>query len=287
MASLQSIKRRIGSVKNTQKVTKAMKMVSASKLRRAQEAAEAARPYATRMNTMFQGLGLDPEQATHPLLLARPVKTAAVLLVTPDRGLCGGLNANLCKMAYKQVRDSAAEGYEVSIVAVGRKGRDFFRRRGIEIDHTWTGLLGNVEYVSAAEVGRYAVEKFAAGGFDRVYLVYSQFKSVISQQATCQQLLPIPVEAKAGSEQTFTYEPDEEEVLGALLPKYIEVQLFQAMMESAASEHGARMTAMDAASRNAGEVISKLTLLYNKTRQEAVTKELLDIIGGVEALKNG
>ncbi|MDH4229076.1 MAG: ATP synthase F1 subunit gamma [Nitrospirota bacterium] len=287
MASLQHIRRRIASVKNTQKVTKAMKMVSASKLRRAQESAEAARPYARKMNEMFGGLGLDPAQTDHPLLKVRTPRRVGVLVVTPDRGLCGALNTNVCRMAYAQVQDLAGKGMDVAVVAVGRKAREFFSRRGVEIEHAWTGLLGGVTYASASEVGSHLVERFMAERFDQVFLVFAHFKSVISQVAECHQLLPIPVEVQGGPERSFLYEPSEEDVLGALLPKYVVVQLFQALLESSASEQGARMTAMDSASRNAGEVIKKLTLLYNKTRQEAVTKELLDIIGGVEALKGG
>ncbi len=295
MASLQHIRRRINSVKNTQKVTKAMKMVSASKLRRAQEAAEAARPYATRMNEMFAGLGIDPEQATHPLLVAREAKKAVVVAVTPDRGLCGGLNANVCKAAHAQVRDLAGDGLDVSVVAIGRKSRDFFSRREIDLDRVWTGLLAGVSYESAAEVGGHLVSNYLEEKFDRVVLVYARFQSVISQVVQVRQILPISVDAgeaadspvapkAAAPDSNFSFEPSDEEVLDALLPKYIEVQLFQSLLESAASEHGARMTAMDAATRNAGEVIDKLTLVYNRTRQESVTKELLDIIGGVEAL---
>lgn len=282
MASLQSIRRRIDSVKSTQKVTKAMKMVSASKLRRAQEAAEAARPYAGKMDELLGGLSIDPEQASHPLLVAREARRAAVLVVTPDRGLCGALNTNLCKAAYQQVQDLAGQGMEVSVIAVGRKGREFFRRRGIPVARDWTGLRA-VTYETASEVGAHVVQEYLEERFDRVMLVFARFHSVISQEATCQQVLPVAVEGET-EENPSLFEPSEEEVLGALLPRYIEVQVFQAMLESAASEHGARMTAMDAATRNAGEVIGKLTLVYNRTRQEAVTKELLDIIGGVEAL---
>jgi F-type H+-transporting ATPase subunit gamma len=285
LANLQNIRRRINSVKSTQKVTKAMKMVSASKLRRAQEAAEAARPYADKMAEMFAGLSIDPEQTTNPLLMARTGKKAAVVVVTPDRGLCGGLNANTIKLAHQQVRELEANGHQVSVVGIGRKGRDYFRRREIDIPQEWTGLLAAPTYGDAEMVGKYLVDSFLAESFDKVVLVYSRFKSVISQEPSAQVLLPISAEGgDEGSNQSFMFEPSDEEVLGTLLPKYIETRLFQALLESAASEHGARMTAMDAASRNAGEVIDKLTLIYNRSRQEAVTSELLDIIGGVEAL---
>ncbi len=286
MASLQNIRRRINSVKSTQKVTKAMKMVSASKLRRAQEAAEAARPYADKMAEMFAGLSIDPEQTTDPLLTVRPVKRAAVVVVTPDRGLCGGLNTNTIKLAHQQVRELESDGHQVSVVAVGRKGRDYFQRREIDLPKEWIGLLAAPAYQDAETVGAYLVESFLSERFDRVVLVYSRFRSVISQEPEASTLLPISADQATdrGTDQAFLFEPSDEEVLGALLPKYIETRLFQALLESAASEHGARMTAMDAASRNAGEVIDKLTLIYNRTRQESVTNELLDIIGGVEAL---
>jgi F-type H+-transporting ATPase subunit gamma len=288
VASLQHIRRRINSVKSTQKVTKAMKMVSASKLRRAQEAAEAARPYATRMNAMFAGLSLDPDQVSHPLLTARPPKRAAVLVVTPDRGLCGALNTNLCRMGLNQVRALEGQGMTVSLVAVGRKARDYFARRAVEVDRAWTGLLAAPDYAAAREVGAHLVDGYLAERFDRVDLVFAHFRSVISQVTQLTPLMPIAAEGAGkakGPAQPYLFEPSDEEVLGALLPKYIEVQIYQALLESAASEHGARMSAMDSASRNAGEVIKKLTLSYNRTRQETVTKELLDIIGGVEALK--
>jgi F-type H+-transporting ATPase subunit gamma len=290
MASLQGIRRRINSVKSTQKVTKAMKMVSASKLRRAQEAAEAARPYATKMNEMFAGLSIDPDQATHPLLVPRRTRKAAVVVVTPDRGLCGALNTNLCRMGLNQVRALEGEGVQVEVVAVGRKARDYFSRRAVAVEKVWTGLLAKADYGAAKEVGTHLLDTYLAERFDRVDLVSARFRSVISQIPQRVQLLPIVVEggkAAGGPGQTFLFEPSDEEVLGALLPKYIEVQLYQALLESAASEHGARMSAMDSATRNAGEVIKKLTLVYNRTRQETVTKELLDIIGGVEALKAG
>jgi len=291
VASLQHIRRRINSVKSTQKVTKAMKMVSASKLRRAQEAAEAARPYASKMGEMFAGLSIDPDQTSHPLLAARDVRRAAVLVVTPDRGLCGALNTNLCRMAHARVLELEAKGVSASVLAVGRKSRDFFLRRGVEVDGAWPGLLADPSYAAARDLGGHVVEGYLAPRYDRVDLVSARFRSVISQEPECRQLLPIRVEGEGekakGPARTYLFEPSDEEVLGALLPKYIEVQIYQGLLESAASEHGARMTAMDAATRNAGEVIKKLTLVYNRTRQEAVTKELLDIIGGVEALKAG
>jgi len=289
VASLQHIRRRINSVKSTQKVTKAMKMVSASKLRRAQEAAEAARPYATKMGEMFAGLSIDPDQATHPLLVQREVKRAAVLVLTPDRGLCGALNTNLCRMAHARVLELEGKGATVSVLAVGRKARDFFLRRGVEVEKAWPGLLAAPGYAAAGEVGGHVVDAYLAPRFDRVDLVSARFRSVISQVPETRQLLPIAVDGgKAkGPGRTYLFEPSDEEVLGALLPKFIEVQIYQGLLESAASEHGARMSAMDSATRNAGEVIQKLTLVYNRTRQETVTKELLDIIGGVEALNAG
>ncbi len=261
-------------------------MVSASKLRRAQEAAEAARPYASRMTEMFAGLALDPEEVSHPLLVSRAAKRAAVVVVTPDRGLCGGLNTNVNKLGWQTVQKLEGEGLSVEVVAVGRKSRDYFTRRGVEVSRSWTGLLASVDYSDVQEVGNHLVDQFMEEKFDRVELVYASFKSVISQIASVQTLLPISVE-QAETEAPaapFLFEPSEEDVLGSLLPKYLEVRLFQALLESAASEHGARMSAMDAATRNAGEVIDKLTLIYNRTRQESVTSELLDIIGGVEAL---
>jgi len=285
VASLQNIKRRIGSVKSTQKVTRAMKMVSASKLRRAQEAAEAARPYGDKLERMFQGLSLNPEEVAHPLLVARTPKRAAVVVITPDRGLCGGLNANLIKLAHRAVSDLEEAGMTTQVVAVGRKARDYFKRRAIAVEREWTGLLGQVDYASATEIGVHLVETYLAEGFDRVDLVYARFQSIISQRPERRTLLPIAVsDGDEATPTSYLFEPSDEAVLEVLLPKYLEMSLYQAMLESAASEHGARMTAMDAATRNAGEVIDKLTLLYNRTRQEAVTKELLDIIGGVEAL---
>jgi len=288
MANLKSIKKRIVSVKNTRQITKAMKMVSAAKLRRAQENVVAARPYAKKLGEVLQRLARNQEVDAHPLLEKRSPEKALVILVTSDRGLCGGFNANISKAAERFIKERKADYTEISLLTVGRKGYEFLKNRQT-IRKNYTGVLSNLNYQTAAMLAQEVIEGYLAGDYDEVFLLYNAFRSVMSQDITLQQLLPIAPPEGGEDEneiaQEYIYEPSKGELLGELLPKYIEVAMFKAMLESVASEHGARMTAMDSASKNATEMIGKLTLVYNRARQAAITTELMEIISGAESIK--
>jgi F-type H+-transporting ATPase subunit gamma len=290
MASLKDIKKRIGTVKNTQQITKAMKMVSAAKLRRAQDAVVAARPYADKMHDVLSSLALREETDSHPLLAERGKGKALVVLITGDRGLCGGFNTNIAKAAERFIRDNK-EGFEsYELLIVGRKGNDYLKRRaGMKIIKVHEQLVGTgqVTYPVGALIGQEVIELFRSSEYDSVFLIYNAFQSAMTQVQTVTQLLPIvPKEVEPGSYVSeYIYEPNAREVLNQILPKHIEVQIFRALLESSASEHGARMTAMDSASKNASEMIGKLTLQYNRARQAAITKELMEIISGAESIK--
>jgi F-type H+-transporting ATPase subunit gamma len=290
MASLKDIKKRIGTVKNTQQITKAMKMVSAAKLRRAQDAVVAARPYADKMHDVLSSLALREETDSHPLLSERGKGKALVVLITGDRGLCGGFNTNIAKAAERFIRDNK-EGFEsYELLIVGRKGNDYLKRRaGMNIIKVHEQLVGTgqVTYPVGALIGQEVIELFRSGEYDSVFLIYNAFQSAMTQVQTVTQLLPIvPKDVEPGTYVSeYIYEPNAREVLNQILPKHIEVQIFRALLESSASEHGARMTAMDSASKNASEMIGKLTLQYNRARQAAITKELMEIISGAESIK--
>ncbi|TLY37217.1 MAG: ATP synthase F1 subunit gamma [Nitrospirae bacterium] len=287
MPSLQGLRRKIGSIKNTQKITKAMKMVSAAKLKRAQERILAARPYAKKMAVVLGSLSSRVNRQQHPLLRRSAGKRLELLVITSDRGLCGAFNANILRRAVEFLREKQETGYTVTVSLVGRKARDFFRRRAWSRRQEWVGVFDRLSYEHALDIGSDIVENFTNGTFDELYIVYNEFKSVIQQRVVIEKLLPLeslePDEGALGG--GYLFEPDEEELLKVLLPKHLEVQAFHALMESAAAELGARMAAMDGATRNAGELIKKLTLYYNKTRQAAITKELMDIVGGAEVLR--
>ncbi len=291
MANLRAIRKRIGSVKSTQQITKAMKMVSAAKLRRAQEAIVAARPYARQMREVVQALARRAGEEAHPLLSAREVKKIAVLVVTSDRGLCGSFNSNLLRSAHRFIRDHAGAYEEIALFVVGRKGRDFFRRREITVRKEYVGVLGSLQYSHAEQIGSDLVQGFLAGDFDEVTVAFNEFRSAISQPVRFDKLFPIAVEAAGEKEKgtaaevDYLYEPARNEILAVLLPKYVETQIFRILLESVTGEHGARMTAMDSATSNSTEMISRLTLQMNRARQAAITKELMEIIGGAEALK--
>lgn len=291
MANLQDIQRRIKSVKNTQQITKAMKMVSAAKLRRAQEDIVAARPYAEKMLELVKGLTERTSADANPLLSEGSGTTKRVLLVTSDRGLCGGFNTNNIKLAERFIR----ENRDVALGLVGKRGGEYFKRRDTPISSRIDFGSGKPDYHNAVNIARDAIKDFLSGEVGEIYVVYTKFVTAMTQEPVIQKLLPVGnlgeegegAEAKEASgevEGVFSYEPDEEGVLDALLPKYIEVQIYRALLESAASEHGARMTAMDSASTNAKEMIGSLTLTYNRIRQAAITTELMDIVGGAEAI---
>jgi len=288
MPSLRDIKRKITSVKKTQQITKAMKMVAAAKLRRAQERVISARPYSRKMLAVIANLAGRVERAQHPLLAKRAPKQVKLLVLTSDRGLCGAYNTNILRKAVEAIKQFKAEGKEVKVNVVGRKGRDFFRKRpGYTLGKVWSEL-GMIDYDKAADVGKNIVERFAAGETDEVYLLYNEFKSVMQQKVTLEKLLPVEPPAEADpfmAAVDYLYEPSAEAILGSILPKHIEVQVYRSMLESQASEMGSRMTAMDSATRNAKDMIERLTLKFNKQRQAAITKEISEIVGGAEAQK--
>lgn len=290
MASLKDIKKRIGTVKNTRQITAAMKMVSAAKLRRAQDAMTAARPYADKMQEVLSSLATRDSGEEHPLLQNRGKGKALVVLVTADRGLCGGFNTNISKTAERFIRQNP-EGFDsYELLLIGRKGKDYLKRRaGMKIVKVHENLVGStqVTYPTAALLGQEIIELYQNGDYDGVFLVYNAFQSVMAQDLTVRQLLPIKPEEVTRQEHVvdYIYEPNASEVLEQILPKNVEVQIFRALLESVASEHGARMTAMDSASKNASEMIGKLTLQYNRARQASITKELMEIISGAESVK--
>lgn len=294
MASLKDLKVRINSVKSTQKITKAMKMVAAAKLRRAREAAENARPYAERMERMVTALAqgvADPANAPKLLVGTGKEDVHLIVVATGDRGLCGGFNSTITRSARASIRKLLAEGKQVKVLTIGRKSRELLKT---EFGHLFVGKFeelskGKLTYDKTEAIVEKILELYEAGEFDVCRVIYNHFKSPIVQVVTHQQLIPLPLPqveeaAAAGGDSLYEYEPDEEEILKDLLPRNIGVQIFKALLENAASEQGARMTAMDNATRNAGDMIAKLTLQYNRSRQAAITKELIEIISGAEAL---
>jgi len=295
MATLRDIQRRIRSVQSTQKITRAMKLVAAAKLRRAQERILAARPYAAKMGELLGNLvsaASGRDGAQHPLLEQREGPRRQIVIITADKGLAGAFNANVIRRALEFVRQSNTA--EVTLVVVGRKARDFYRRRQWTIKRDLIGFWDRLAYSHAAELADYFMQQYLDGEVDEVYLVYNEFRSVVIQRPVREQLLPIPKtavgEADAASAATavdYLYEPNPKAILDELLPRHVRTQVFKALMESLAGEYGARMTAMEAATKNAKEMIDVLTIQYNKARQEKITKELLDIVGGAEALKQG
>ncbi|UFM66761.1 F0F1 ATP synthase subunit gamma [Paracoccus sp. MA] len=290
MPSLKDLKNRIGSVKNTRKITKAMQMVAAAKLRRAQEAAEAARPYADRMASVMAGLTAAAAGSDlAPRLLAGTGEDRRHLLVvmTSERGLAGGFNSSIVKLARQRLQDLQAQGKQVSILTVGKKGREQLKREYGElfVHHVDMSEVKRIGYDNARAIADEILDRFDAGGFDVATLFYNRFESVISQVPTARQIIPAVVEeGEAEASALYDYEPDEHAILNDLLPRSVATQVFAALLENAASEQGARMTAMDNATRNAGDMIDRLTTEYNRSRQAAITKELIEIISGAEAL---
>ena len=287
MASLKSIKKRIVSVKNTRQITKAMKMVSAAKLRRAQENVVAARPYAKKLGEVLQSLASNLEGDVHPLLEKREAKKLLLIVLTSDRGLCGGFNTNLCKAGDRYIKEKMDSYEQISVMTVGRKGYEFLKSR-YTVYKNFANVLAKPNYQTAVMLAQEVIDGFVAGEYDQVELLYNSFRTVMTQDITFQQMLPVVPEETAAADETpveFIYEPSVGELLAEILPKNIEVQIFKAMLETVAGEHGARMTAMDSASKNANEMIGKLTLQYNRARQAAITTELMEIISGSESIK--
>ncbi|MSQ48351.1 MAG: ATP synthase F1 subunit gamma [Deltaproteobacteria bacterium] len=286
MATLKVIRRRVSSVRNIQQITKAMKMVSAARLRRAQEAAIAARPYAEKLEAVLQNLATQGQSLSHPLLTAREEQHIDLLLVTSDRGLCGGFNSNLVRAAEAFIRSHPNQ--KVTITIVGRRGYDYFKRRPVEIGDHHINLFGRLTPALANEIGTRLSQRFVNGETDGVYVLYARFRSALVQIPTIDHMLPIiPKEraADAPSSSEYLYEPQPQELLESLLTRYIDMLIYRAMLESVASEHGARMTAMDNATSNAVEMIDRLTLDMNRARQASITRELLEIVSTSESLK--
>jgi F-type H+-transporting ATPase subunit gamma len=288
MATLRDIRRRIKAVRNTRQITKAMKMVAAAKLRRAQGRMMELRPYADKMTEILATLGRAGDVELHPLLARRPRRKVEVLVMTSDRGLCGAFNTNILKAAVAFTNELKAQGFDVGISTVGRKALDYYRRRDIPVRASWTGISGKVGYSNAKKIATDLSGNFLDENFDEVHLVYNEFKSVIAQKVTVRKLLPLAASGEATEAAPpvdFIFEPSPAAIYERLLPKALEIEIFRALLESQTSEEAARMTAMENASKNADEMIQRLTLVANKVRQATITRELMDIVGGVEALK--
>ena len=303
MPSLKAIRKRITSVKATQKITRAMKMVAGARLNRAQQRITSLRPYALKVPEVLEGVSAamlakqtDLEYSAtetpgqlHPLLQRRPEKNVLLIVLSGDRGLCGAFNTNVSKAAFLAYRDKKEAGAEVQIATIGKKGRDYLTRRRASITRDFPKMYDGLDLSKAAMVAGWVVSKYEKAEVDSVYLVYNEFKSALSQKTTVEPLLPLPEPPPRKEGQLapteYGFEPNERAVLERMMPMYVEVSIYRALLESQASEFGARMTAMDAATRNAKDMIGRLTLQYNRARQAAITKELMEIIGGAEALK--
>jgi F-type H+-transporting ATPase subunit gamma len=283
MPALIDIRRRIRSVKSTQQITKAMKMVSAAKLRRAQEAMFAARPYARKMTEVLNSMASRATPDAHPLLEERGHQKVLLVVITADKGLCGAFNANIIRTATRFLADRG-DG-DVALALVGRKARDFFRRRAVKVRSERVGVFQALRYETARELARELMEAFTRGEADQVFLVYNEFKSVIQQRLVIDRLLPVERHAISPREPAldYLYEPEPAGIFATILPKHVEVQVWKALLESQAAEHGARMTSMDAATNNASEMIDRLTLYMNKVRQAAITKEIIEVVSGAGA----
>jgi F-type H+-transporting ATPase subunit gamma len=289
--SLRDIRNRIGSVKSTRQITKAMKMVAAAKLRRAQDAILKTRPYAMLLEQALARVAeraAAEEAVAHPLLAPRVPRSAEVVVITSDRGLAGGFNSNIARRTQRFLTENSDRFERLQLATIGRKGRDFFRARKIEVRKDFTGIHSDLRFERAEAIAEEYSQRYLAGEVDAVFLAYNEFKSAITQKPVVVQLLPI--ETSPGGEAPaaaidFKYEPSRERLLQDLLPRHVAMQVWRALLESAASEHGARMSAMESATKNAEEMISMLTLQYNRARQAYVTKELMEIVSGAEALK--
>mgnify|MGYP000072194840 CR=1 FL=1 len=306
MATLRDLRKRIKAIRNTQKITKAMKMVAAAKLRKIQDRMLNFRPYAKRIREVVADLSMAVERDIHPILVVRPRKTIELLVITSDKGLCGAFNANILRFASHQITNLKGQGFEVSLSTVGKKAFDYFTRRGFKIRSSWVGLSGKVSYESAKDIAKDLIDGYINESFDEVRIVFNEFKSLIAQRLVCFRVLPLesleeeicpeatkrevkrePEEVHAPLQfaSSFVYEPSVEVVFERLLPRYVEIQIFRALLESSAAEEAARMNAMENATKNCEDLVQKVTLMANKVRQESITKELMDIVGGVEALR--
>lgn len=281
---LRELKRKIKSTQNMKQITKAMEMIAAANLRKAQLAAESARPYADKMKEVISSIAAGTKDAIHPMLQKRPIRKTGYLVITSDRGLAGGYNANILRMVMNNIRERHASPDEYVVFVIGRKGRDFFRKRNIPLADEVTGLPDSPRFADIKEIASKAVQYFADEKYDQLYLVYNKFNSPISQTPVERQLLPLADVTSEGPVTDYEYEPSAEEVLGVLLPKYAETLIYSALLEGKASEFGARMTAMGNATKNATDMISGLTLQYNRARQASITQEITEIVAGANAL---
>jgi F-type H+-transporting ATPase subunit gamma len=285
MPSLIDLRRRIRAVKSTQQITKAMKMIAASRLKRAQERVVAARPFAQRMQAVLNSLAARVDPDSHPLLRAGGAGRPMLIVVTADRGLCGSFNSNVIKAASQFIANETRDR-EVTLGLIGRKGREFFTRRGFAVRTEQVGIFQRLAFSHAAEIANVAIEDFVAGRASSVHIVYNEFKSVMSQRLVVEQLLPIPRPApgaQAGPTIDYLYEPGPEEIFRDLLPRYVQAQVYRALLESNAAFFAAQMTAMDAATRNSAEMLENLTLYMNKVRQAAITREIIEVVSGAAA----
>jgi F-type H+-transporting ATPase subunit gamma len=304
VASLKAIRKRISSVKSTQKITRAMKMVAGARLNRAQQRIVALRPYAEKTAEVLGDVTADMNaahqeddekneghaQPLHPLLSRRTEKKVVFVVMSSDRGLCGAFNANASKAAEREWRTRTANGQEVAFVTIGKKSREYLQKRGANILHDFQRMHDGLNLAKVEQVSSWLVERYLKGEFDAVYLIFSEFKSAMTQIVRTRPLLPLPKIEKAegadAGKSSFIYEPSQKALLERLVPMYVDITIYRALLDSQASEFGARMTAMDAATRNAKDMIGRLTLQYNRARQASITKELMEIIGGAEALKD-
>ena len=284
MAKTHDLKRRIRSIKNTMQVTKAMKMVSAARLRRAQDRILAARPFAVTTSKVLSSLAARANPELHPLLVQRDIKKVELILVTSDRGLCGSFNANAIKTAAAFLKEHPPEA--LNVMSIGRRGRDFVRRRRLPITGEWVDVFRNLEFSTARAIADDLIRRYIAGEIDAVYVAYNEFKSVVAQRPIVEQILPIPRAdlVAAGAGEDYIYEPDPESLFETILPGYVRIQLWRALLESAAAEHAARMTAMDSATKNAKELTEALTLHMNRVRQASITTEIIEVVSGAAAL---
>ncbi len=297
MATLREIRRRITGVKSTQQITKAMKMVAAAKLRKAQEAILNIRPYSNKMADMLHSLAGKIDKSISPLLMEREANHVTLIIVTSDRGLCGSFNSNLIRSAADLIQTDFSSYHEsgnLNLICIGKKGNDFFSKRNYQVKEKYVGLFSDLQFTSAKEIVQKATNSFLNGSTDKVYVIYNEFKSIISQKIKVEQILPIPETFQAEQNEKdskyieyvdFIYEPSKEEILTKILPRHLNILMWRVLLESNASEHGARMTAMDNATENAKELIRLLSLSYNRARQASITKELLEIVAGADALK--
>jgi len=287
MANLKTIRKRIQAVKGTQQLTRAMKLVAAAKLRRAQEAAVTHRPYEENLEQVILHLACRLEEGEHPLIEKRQVRKVMVLLFTSDRGLCGSFNLNVCRAFETFVKEASGGLEEIAVCVIGRKGNDYLTRRGYKVKRYYRDMFADITYDRVSRIGNELAQDYVSGGYDALYAFFNWFRSPVVQKVKSKMVLPMETIdcGQATSHVEHLFEPDRKSILDTLFPMYVNMELYQSLLESVASEMGARMTAMDNATNNAGDLIRKLTLVYNKARQDAITKELMDIVGGANAVQ--